>query len=488
MILGTQWYILFNVIAGATAFPTDLREAATEFPRAWLAMVAGGSRCRRCSPIYVTGAITASGGAWNASIVAEAATGARHLDGRRPRRLYRAGHGGRRYPRTVLGIAVMALFVVLFNRLLLAAALRLCRAKFRLSSMRKLHETPATIDQRSARCRCSNVRGVLQGFPQAGRRRARRARGCRPDTRGAGEIVGLLGRSGSGQVDLAAAHRGPRSRRRGGEVNYRGKPVTGPARRHRHGVPELRALPLAHRAQNVKLGLEALGCRRRRSASARWRPSTSSASTVSSPPIRASSRAACASASDSPARWSCNPSILLMDEPFSALDVLTAETLRTDFLDLWGEGQLPIKLGAARDPQHRGGGADVRPPAHLLDPSRAGRQRDSGRSPHPRSRLDPRFRALVERVYVEMTARRAATAVGPRRSVRRAPASARRSSMSPRTCCGPDRSGDAPPYNGQADLPAIAEELQHGGRRSLPVGRGPADAAASPRWRAATSG
>jgi len=72
MILGTQWYILFNVIAGATAFPTDLREAASLFRlRSWQwwskAILPG------IFPYYVTGALTASGGSWNASIVAEVA-------------------------------------------------------------------------------------------------------------------------------------------------------------------------------------------------------------------------------------------------------------------------------------------------------------------------------------------------------------------------------------------------------------------------------
>jgi NitT/TauT family transport system permease protein len=70
MILGTQWYILFNVIAGATAFPSDFREAAASF------RIAGWNWWRDAMlpgifPYYVTGAITASGGAWNASIVSE---------------------------------------------------------------------------------------------------------------------------------------------------------------------------------------------------------------------------------------------------------------------------------------------------------------------------------------------------------------------------------------------------------------------------------
>ncbi len=73
MILGTQWYILFNVIAGAAAFPGDLQEAARNF------RVGGWLWWRRVMlpgifPYFVTGAITASGGAWNAAIVAEVAS------------------------------------------------------------------------------------------------------------------------------------------------------------------------------------------------------------------------------------------------------------------------------------------------------------------------------------------------------------------------------------------------------------------------------
>jgi ABC-type spermidine/putrescine transport system permease subunit II len=70
MILGTQWYILFNVIVGASAFPTDLREAAGIFHirgwQWWRTVILPG-----IFPHFITGAITASGGAWNASIVAE---------------------------------------------------------------------------------------------------------------------------------------------------------------------------------------------------------------------------------------------------------------------------------------------------------------------------------------------------------------------------------------------------------------------------------
>jgi NitT/TauT family transport system permease protein len=73
MILGTQWYILFNVIAGASAFPTDMREVASAVPlrswQWWRKVIVPG-----ILPYYVTGALTASGGSWNASIVAEVAS------------------------------------------------------------------------------------------------------------------------------------------------------------------------------------------------------------------------------------------------------------------------------------------------------------------------------------------------------------------------------------------------------------------------------
>jgi NitT/TauT family transport system permease protein len=118
MILGTQWYILFNVIAGASAFPSDFREAAASFrvpPWRWwrLVMLPG------IFPYYVTGAITASGGAWNASIVSEwVSWGSERLSasglGAYIAQMTEAGD----YPRIALGIAVMSVLVIAMNRLL----------------------------------------------------------------------------------------------------------------------------------------------------------------------------------------------------------------------------------------------------------------------------------------------------------------------------------------------------------------------------------
>ena len=118
MVLGTQWYILFNVIAGAAAYPGDLREAADNFHVGgflwWRKVILPG-----IFPYFVTGAITASGGSWNAAIVAEVASwGNTKL----------VAHGLGAYiaeatdkgdmARVVLGVVVMSSFVVLFNRLL----------------------------------------------------------------------------------------------------------------------------------------------------------------------------------------------------------------------------------------------------------------------------------------------------------------------------------------------------------------------------------
>jgi NitT/TauT family transport system permease protein len=118
MVLGTQWYILFNVIAGASVFPTDLREVATVYRlrswQWWRRVILPG-----IFPYYVTGALTASGGSWNASIVAEVASwGNTRLEatglGAYIAKATEAGD----FHRVVLGIAVMSFFVVVFNRLL----------------------------------------------------------------------------------------------------------------------------------------------------------------------------------------------------------------------------------------------------------------------------------------------------------------------------------------------------------------------------------
>jgi NitT/TauT family transport system permease protein len=132
MILGTQWYILFNVIAGAAAIPAELRAVAVNLRvRGWLWW-------RRIAlpavlPYYVTGAITASGGSWNASIVAEVASwGNEHLRAQGLGAYIAEQTDAGDFHRIVLGIAVMSLFVVVINRVFWRPLYRYAERKFRL--------------------------------------------------------------------------------------------------------------------------------------------------------------------------------------------------------------------------------------------------------------------------------------------------------------------------------------------------------------------
>jgi NitT/TauT family transport system permease protein len=132
IILGTQWYVLFNVIAGTMAYPSDFKEAAANFRiRGWQwwrqVMLPG------IFPYFITGAITASGGAWNASIVAEFVRWGNdklvaHGLGAYIAEMTANGD----YPRIVLGIAVMSLIVIMFNRLLWRPLYRFAEDRMRL--------------------------------------------------------------------------------------------------------------------------------------------------------------------------------------------------------------------------------------------------------------------------------------------------------------------------------------------------------------------
>ncbi len=133
MALGTQWYILFNVIAGAMAIPGDLSEAARLFGlggwRLWKTLIIPA-----IFPFWVTGAVTAAGGAWNASIVAEVATWGKE-------RLVADGLGAfiaqvterGDSPAIYFSILVMAVFVVVINRVLWRRLYDLAESKYRLA-------------------------------------------------------------------------------------------------------------------------------------------------------------------------------------------------------------------------------------------------------------------------------------------------------------------------------------------------------------------
>ncbi|MEU4849088.1 ABC transporter permease [Streptomyces gilvosporeus] len=132
MALGAQWYILFNTIAGAMSIPTDLREAMDDLG------VHGWQRWKRLIlpgifPSYVTGGITASGGAWNASIVSEVVTfGGTTLTATGLGAYIAKATAAGDYPHLLAGVAVMSLYVVGLNRFFWRRLYRLADTRYAL--------------------------------------------------------------------------------------------------------------------------------------------------------------------------------------------------------------------------------------------------------------------------------------------------------------------------------------------------------------------
>jgi NitT/TauT family transport system ATP-binding protein len=154
-----------------------------------------------------------------------------------------------------------------------------------------------------------------------------------------------------------------------------------------------------------------------------------------------------------------NPSLLLMDEPFSALDVLTAETLRTDLLDLWAEGKMPIK--SILIVTHNIEEAVLMCDRILVFSSNPGRvaAEIEVTLPQPRDRLDPPFRALVDDIYARMTARPAATQTlgGATHGITLATALP---IVSTNAMAGLIEEVDAAPFDGTASMADLADSLQ----------------------------
>jgi NitT/TauT family transport system ATP-binding protein len=153
-----------------------------------------------------------------------------------------------------------------------------------------------------------------------------------------------------------------------------------------------------------------------------------------------------------------HPDLLLMDEPFSALDVLTAETLRTDLIDLWSEGRLPVK--SVLIVTHNIEEAVLMADRILVFSASPGRVANELRVsfPHPRNRVDPAFRQTVEDIYALMTRR---PMPGPRALA--APSATLGTPLhrvGTNIMSGLMETLAGPPYNGRADLPAIAASLQ----------------------------
>ena len=275
-----------------------------------------------------------------------------------------------------------------------------------------------------------------------------------------GEIVGLLGRSGSGKSTLLRVIAGL-DEPSGGVVNYLGRAVTGPASRIAMVFQSFALFPWLTVLENVQLGLEALGVpeaeQRKRSLQAIDLIGLDGFESAYPRELSGGMRQRVGFAR----ALVVPPNILLMDEPFSALDVLTAETLRSDFLDLWGEGQLPIR--AVLLVTHNIEEAVQMCDRMLIFSTHPGRvvSEIPVDLPQPRHAQDPRFRALIDRVYVEMTARPRGEPRGARTErFAGTGIGTALTHVSSNVLTGLMEAVNEPPYNGRADLPVIAEE-QH---------------------------
>src|ERR1700723_975894 len=274
-----------------------------------------------------------------------------------------------------------------------------------------------------------------------------------------GQIVGLLGRTGSGKSALLRLIAGL-ALPSGGTITYMGHPVNAPAPGIAMVFQGFALFPWLTVLENVQIGLEALGLPdaeiRKRALAGIDLIGLDGYESAYPRELSGGMRQRVGFAR----ALVVHPNILLMDEPFSALDVLTAETLRTDFLDLWAEGQMPIK--GVILVTHNIEEAVLMCDRILVFGSNPGRilSEINVTLPQPRNRLDPSFRELVERIYVEMTARPQG---GPSARQERFPGLGIGSvypRVSSNLLAGLMEAVAAKPFNSKGDLPEIASDLQ----------------------------
>jgi NitT/TauT family transport system ATP-binding protein len=282
-----------------------------------------------------------------------------------------------------------------------------------------------------------------------------------------GEIVALLGRSGSGKSTLLRIVSGL-LKPTAGSVTWRGKELNGPTDGVAMVFQSFALFPWLTVQENVEIGLEARGVPR----SDREERAETAIDLIglggfeSAYPKELSGgmrqRVGLARA------LVVHPDLLLMDEPFSALDVLTAETLRTDLIDLWMDGKLPVK--SILMVTHNIEEAVLMCDRILVFSSNPGRVANElfVTLPHPRNRLDAPFRQLVDDIYGIMTRRapvdrKAAAAPPP-------PLSIVLPRVGTNVMSGLMETLANEPYNGRADLPALAASLQYEVDDLLPLG------------------
>ena len=283
----------------------------------------------------------------------------------------------------------------------------------------------------------------------------------------AGEIVGLLGRSGSGKSTLLRIVAGllPPTQ---GEVRWRGAPLTGPAEGIAMVFQSFALFPWLTVQENVELGLEAQGIPR----AERHRRAEAAIDVIGLGGFEGAypkelsggmrQRVGLARA------LVVHPDLLLMDEPFSGLDVLTAETLRTDLIDLWVEKRLSAR--AIIMVTHGIEEAVLLCDRILVFASNPGRVEHEVRVtlPHPRNRHDRAFVRIVDDIYGLLTRR--APAPGRAAPADETGLATPLHPVSTNLMAGLLETLAAPPYRGRADLPALASALQLEVDDLLPLG------------------
>ncbi len=278
-----------------------------------------------------------------------------------------------------------------------------------------------------------------------------------------GEIVALLGRSGSGKSTLLRIISGL-AKAGGGDIVYCGKPVRGPVQGLSMVFQTFALFPWLTVLENVELGLDAMGVpqpeRQKRALAAIDLIGLDGFESAYPKELSGGMRQRVGFAR----ALVVEPTLLLMDEPFSALDVLTAETLRTDLIELWLERRIPTK--GILLVSHNIEEAVLLADRIVILGSNPGRVVTEIRNSlaHPRDREAPAFRAIVDNVYELMTQRPRGT--GRPEAV---PISHRLPEAHVSQLAGLLEALAGEPYNGKADLPELAEQMGFGVDQLFPL-------------------
>lgn len=267
-----------------------------------------------------------------------------------------------------------------------------------------------------------------------------------------GEIVALLGRSGSGKSTLLRIMAGliqPTY----GSITWQDQPLTGPTEGISMVFQSFALFPWLSVFENVELGLESLNLtpieRRKRALKAIDLIGLDGFESAYPKELSGGMRQRVGFAR----ALVVHPKLLLMDEPFSALDVLTAETIRTDILELWQTGELSIDTIFLVT--HNIEEAVFMSNRVLILSANPGKLIEDYtiNLPHPRDRLSPEFQAIVDDIYTLMTKK-------PRASAQKPSETQSLIRISPNRLAGLMELIAAPPYNGTADLPHLAHKFQ----------------------------